>query len=155
MTSDRVGGQVPAGVPGVVFFVDDDEEIRSFVATVLNRSGYTVLGAGSAEEAGRVVDGYEGRIDVLLMDVNLPDAWGSTLAQSLRVVHPEMALVFTTGYASSDEVLAGGLHDATRVLPKPFTVEALLSVVRDAILDPGGRPHGRNRGSAGDSNAEQ
>ena len=147
------GSQVPPGAAGVVFFVEDDVEVRNFAAIVLQNAGYRVLEAGSADEAARVMDAFEGRIDVLLMDINLPDAWGATLAQSLRVMHPEMALVFTTGFAADDEVLASGLRDATRVLPKPFTIEALLDTVRTAILDPAGPPHGQPR-SVDDADSE-
>ena len=117
----------------VVFFVDDQEGVRKFASRVLERGGYKVIEAGSAAEAGQVLDRFEGPIEVLLMDINLPDAWGGTLAQSLRVSHPEMAVIYTTGFADSDEVLSSGLKDAALVLPKPFSVAELLEKVSMAM----------------------
>jgi len=116
----------------VVFFVDDQEGILRFATILLERAGYHVLTAASAEEAGRVIDAYEDAIDVLLMDINLPDAWGANLAQTLRLAHPEMRVVYTTGFAGTDEVLSGGLNDAELVLPKPFSGDALIEIIERA-----------------------
>lgn len=121
----------PAG--RVVFFVDDDEDVRSVTKALLERRGFTVIQAGSAEEAGRVAEAYEQPIDVLLMDINLPDGWGAVVAQRLRAHHPEMVTVYTTGFASSDPILSGGLKDAEFVVPKPFTSTELIEMLEKAI----------------------
>lgn len=117
----------------VVFFVDDDEDVRSVTKALLERRGFTVIQAGSAEEAGRVAEAYEQPIDVLLMDINLPDGWGAVVAQRLRAHHPEMVTVYTTGFASSDPILSGGLKDAEFVVPKPFTSTELIEMLEKAI----------------------
>ena len=117
----------PAG--GVVFFVDDDAAVRRVTCTVLERNGYAVLEAGSAEEAVRLLESHPGPINVLLMDINLPDGWGGALAQRLLGQHPEMSVVYTTGFADTDPVLSGALHDAPYVLRKPFSSKELLDVV--------------------------
>jgi DNA-binding response OmpR family regulator len=116
----------------VVFFVDDDDGARTATSRLLREHGYEVLEAASAEEAGRLMDGFTDAIDVLLMDIVLPDGWGATLAHRLRASHPEMAVVYTTGHAVNDPVLSGALNDAPFVVRKPFTVPGILEVLREA-----------------------
>ena len=120
----------------VVFFVDDEPELRGAFSTLLRKRGFKVLEAGNAEEAGRRIEQIAEPIDVLLMDINLPDGWGATVAQHLLLSHPEMVVVYITGFAQDDPILSGALHDATYVLRKPFTGEELGEVLRSAM---GGR----------------
>jgi DNA-binding NtrC family response regulator len=122
-----------------VFFVDDEPGIRGSYSTLLRRRGFQVLEAGSAEEAGRLIEIFKDPIDVLLMDINLPDGWGATLAQALLEEHPEMVVVYTTGYADEDPILSGALNDARFVLRKPFTTEELMDLLRQAMAGPGER----------------
>ncbi|HSG09306.1 MAG TPA: response regulator [Longimicrobiales bacterium] len=120
----------------VVFFVDDEPELRGAFSALLRKRGFKVLEAGNAEEAGRRIEEIEEPIDVLLMDINLPDGWGAAVAQHLLLSHPEMVVVYITGFAQDDPILAGALQDATYVLRKPFTGEELGEVLRAAM---GGR----------------
>jgi two-component system cell cycle sensor histidine kinase/response regulator CckA len=117
----------------VVFFVDDEPGIRASFSTLMRRRGFKVLEAGSADEASRLIELFHEPIDVLLMDINLPDGWGGTLAQALLEEHPEMVVVFTTGYANDDPILSGALNDAPFVLRKPFTSEELLNMLSHAM----------------------
>ena len=125
------------GLP-VVFFVDDEDGVRRASAKVLKKNGYEVLQAGSAEEALQLIEAFEDPIDVLLMDINLPDGWGGTVAQRLVESHPEMVVVYTTGFADSDPILSSALNDAPYVLRKPFSSADLLQVLQDART--GSRP---------------
>lgn len=125
---------------GTVFFVDDDDRLRTVTCRLLKTRGFEVLEADSAERALELLDGYEGVIDVVLMDINLPDGWGASLAQRLRGARPGMAVVFTTGYADVDPILASALNDAQFVVKKPFSTDALVEVLERAME--GGREPG-------------
>lgn len=116
-----------------VFFVDDDERLRHVTSRLLGMRGFQVLEAGSAEEAVTLFDAYEGDIDVVLMDINLPDGWGASLAQRLRETREDVAVVYTTGYADVDPILAGALNDAEFVVRKPFSTEQLVEVLERAL----------------------
>ena len=118
---------------GTVFFVDDDDRLRTVTCRLLKARGFTVLEAGSAERALEVLESYEGDIDVVLMDINLPDGWGASVAHRLRDVRPGMAVVFTTGYADVDPILASALNDAEFVVKKPFSTEQLVEVLERAM----------------------
>lgn len=117
----------------VVFFVDDEDGIRRVARRLLRKRGFDMIGASSAAEASTVIDEYEGEIDVLLMDINLPDGWGGLVAQRLMAVRPDMAIVYTTGFAEIDPILAGGLSAAEFWIRKPFTGDQLADVLNRAI----------------------
>lgn len=128
---------------GTVFFVDDDDRLRSVTCRLLKARGFSVLEADSAEKAMDVLETFEGTIDVVLMDINLPDGWGASVAQRLRAARPDMAVVFTTGYADVDPILASALNDAEFVVKKPFSTEKLVEVLERAIAALGGREEGK------------
>ena len=117
----------------VVFFVDDDDHLRKVTGRLLRGRGYEVIEAETAEQAFGVLDAFEGEIDVLLMDINLPDGWGASVAQRLKESHPEMVVVYTTGYADVDPILSGGLNDAEYVVRKPFTTDQLVAELERAV----------------------
>ncbi|MGI9627587.1 MAG: response regulator [Longimicrobiales bacterium] len=111
----------------LVLIVEDEEPARRLFATALEQNGYLVLQAGSAEEALVVAEGAEQAIDALLMDIMLPDSWGTRLAQSLRVLHPDMGVIYASGYAQDDPIMMSGIDKETRFLHKPFEIADLLN----------------------------
>lgn len=117
----------------VVFFVDDEEGVRHIANRLLRKRGFDMIGASSAAEATEVIESFEGDIDALLMDINLPDGWGALVAQRLMSVRPDMAIVYTTGFAEVDPILSGGLNSAQYVIRKPFTGDRLAEVLSQAI----------------------
>ncbi len=119
----------------VVFFVDDESGIRQVANRLLRKRGFDMIGAATAAEAAEVIDRYEGEIDALLMDINLPDGWGSMVAQRLRSARPGMAVVYTTGFAEIDPIVSGGLSNAQFVIRKPFTGDQLAEVLTRAIAN--------------------
>ena len=119
----------PTAPTPVVFFVDDDDHLRRVTGRLLRGRGYDVVEAATAEQAFLVLDGFKADIDVLLMDINLPDGWGASVAQRLKETHPEMVVVYTTGFADVDPILSGGLNDAQYVVRKPFTTDQLVVVL--------------------------
>lgn len=123
----------------VVFYVDDEEGIRRVANRLLRKRGFSMISASSAAEASEVMDEYQGEIDALLMDINLPDGWGAMVAQRLKAVRPDMAIVYTTGFAEIDPILSGGLSGAEYVIRKPFTGDQLAAVLTRAIEARSGR----------------
>jgi DNA-binding NtrC family response regulator len=119
--------------PPTVFFVDDEAGIRHIANRLLRKRGFEVITAASGSEAEEVIEAYEGPIDALLMDINLPDGWGAMVAQRLTSTRPEMAVVYTTGMAEIDPILSGGLAGAQFVIRKPFTGDQLADTLSRAI----------------------
>jgi FixJ family two-component response regulator len=116
-----------------VLLVDDDGDLRNSLKVHLEMAGFSVLEAGRADEAERVAEAHEEPIHALMMDIHLPDGWGSVVAHRLRALHPEMATVFITGYAAVDPVLKSGMGHVEWHLQKPFGSTEMIDVVNRAI----------------------
>ncbi|MBN2164475.1 MAG: response regulator [Pontiellaceae bacterium] len=115
---------------GTVMVVDDEECLRHVAGIALTASGYNVLNAGSAEAALEMACLHEGRIDLLLTDVRLPNANGIQLANRIRQAHPDIRIVFMTAYCR-EEVEAW--IPGEDILTKPFDLEALCTMVGRSI----------------------
>ena len=122
----------PPTVPGTdtILVVEDDPSVRKFAAAVLTRFGYRVVAAGTPSEALERVPGTG--IDLLVTDVVLPERSGPELAEALVQRHPEMQVVFMSGY--TDERVAKSLAaPSVAWLHKPFTSSGLLTAAREAL----------------------
>jgi len=117
-----------------VFLVEDEASVRALAARALRDHGYHVLEAGNGREALQLAVDYDGRIDLLLTDVVMPEMGGRALAEALRQTRPLTRLLFMSGYPD-DEVLRRGIQqDRTAFLEKPFTQSTLTRKVR-SVLD--------------------
>jgi two-component system cell cycle sensor histidine kinase/response regulator CckA len=116
-----------------VLVVEDEPAVRGLVESVLGLHGYQVIGAGNAGDALELSTSYEGRIDLLLTDVEMPDMSGRELAQRLRAERTEMRLLYMSGHDEDDVAGYGVVASGGIFLPKPFTVAALTERVRKVI----------------------
>jgi two-component system cell cycle sensor histidine kinase/response regulator CckA len=115
---------------GVVLVVDDRHEVRTLTCGMLERLGYRTLGAESGTDAIATVRQHQGAIPLLLTDVVMPGMNGWELAESLRQSHPQLKVIFMSGY--TDQVLSetGRLDPSIVYLQKPFTLTQLDEVLR-------------------------
>jgi two-component system cell cycle sensor histidine kinase/response regulator CckA len=131
----------PAVLPGgteTVLVVEDEEIVRYLCVRILERLGYKVLQARDGAEAIATAQGYGDRIDLLLTDVVMPGMNGSELATQLVLHHPEMKVLFTSGYTDDAIVRHGVLDEGVFFIGKPYTPLALARKVRE-VLDKAGR----------------
>ncbi|MFW6199756.1 MAG: ATP-binding protein, partial [Gemmatimonadota bacterium] len=125
---------VEVGGGETVLLVEDDDAIRSVVVRTLEKKGYTVLAAASAEEALELVEDVIPPPELLLSDVVMPGMDGPDLAEVLRKKIPGLRLLFMSGY-SDDMVMAKGVTEARiDFIGKPFMPDELARKVR-AVLD--------------------
>jgi signal transduction histidine kinase/CheY-like chemotaxis protein len=130
-----------------ILLAEDEQAVRELVRSMLVTGGYSVLVAGSGEEALVAAGRHAGPIHLLLTDVVMPGINGRVLAEQLRHVRPDTVVLFMTGYTDDTVVKHGVLDGVVTLLPKPFTRRALLDTVRE-VLDgtaaPGPRSGGRS-----------
>lgn len=100
---------------------------------VLTREGYLVLTAATGHDAMGIMEQPLSPIDVVLLDVRLPDVDGTALCARIRELYPELPIVVCTGEAQSDEVAALMRLGAVRYFCKPVAVDELLSTVEAAL----------------------
>lgn len=115
-----------------ILVVEDAAALRELTKRLLERQGYTVLLAGSAEEAVRVFAANEA-IDLLLTDVVMPGASGPELSQRLVGQRPTLKVIFMSGYTEVTIVHDGVLNPGIAFLHKPFTSETLGRKVREML----------------------
>ncbi len=116
----------PATVPNrTVLVVEDDPDLRSLVARVLEKAGHRVLLAGSALEALRLGDGGSERIDLLLTDVGLPGIDGRELARLFLVDRPQTPVLLMSASVGMDRGDQAWTSSDPPMLEKPFTANEL------------------------------
>ena len=128
---DSVGGVAQRGE--VVLLAEDRADVRRFTARVLRECGYEVLEAESGDVALGLARDHTGPVHLLLTDAVMPGMSGKVLAERLRAIRPETAVVFMSGY-TDDSVPARNVVEAgITFLQKPFTPIRLAAVVRSAL----------------------
>jgi CheY-like chemotaxis protein len=135
---EKTAGDVPAQQPKrgneTILLVEDDAAVRELVRDELLKLGYRVFEAKNGLEACLVGTQQMGTLQLLLTDVVMPGMSGTELAQHLRVIKPDLKLLFMSGY--TDDVGIGAGDSASAYLQKPFTPESLAKVVRDLLDAP-------------------
>jgi DNA-binding NtrC family response regulator len=116
-----------------ILAVDDDRKVLGLIEDVLGAAGYRVLTADSGWKAVEVHEKAPARIDLLLTDVIMPDLTGPVLAERLRARQPGLQVLFISGFHDADLVQRFLSLKQFTLLPKPFTVDALLRVVEQSL----------------------
>jgi signal transduction histidine kinase/DNA-binding response OmpR family regulator len=119
-----------------VLVVDDQEEIRKLAQVVLKSKGYRVAVAANGWEALLYSERHAGPIHLILTDIMMPGMTGQELAERLRPLRPEMAVVFMSGYLESRSAQSGNLQAGAGFLSKPFSPDSLAAKVREALGPP-------------------
>jgi two-component system, cell cycle sensor histidine kinase and response regulator CckA len=127
---DRV--ETPRGVE-TILLVEDEAGLRDLAREVLQQHGYRVLEARHGPDAFGAAEEHAGPIHLLLTDVVMPHMSGRELADRLRSMHPEMAILYMSGHTDDAIVQHGVLEAGTHFLQKPFSPETLVRAVRQVL----------------------
>jgi PAS domain S-box-containing protein len=114
-----------------ILVVEDDEAVRALVHDTLGAHGYTVLVAEDGLEAVEIAKADPHRpIHLLVTDLVMPRLGGKEAAARLLEVHPELRVLYISGYTDRAIVQQGVLEPGMELLAKPFTMETLLWKVK-------------------------
>jgi CheY-like chemotaxis protein len=116
-----------------ILVVEDAEDLREITELILTKNGYRVITAPNGLAALDVVKHNEGKIDLLLTDVVMPHMQGPDLAKQVAALHPEIRVLFMSGYAQPMLGDGGILEEGVILLEKPFTEPVLLAKVELAL----------------------
>jgi putative two-component system response regulator len=114
-----------------ILVVDDDELVLDYISALLKKSGYLVRACISAEEA--LVTFREGRMDVVLTDIKMPDVSGVELLEKIHALNPEIPVILMTAYAELDFAIDAIKKGAFDFMTKPFKAEYLYHSVEKAV----------------------
>jgi DNA-binding response OmpR family regulator len=136
------GGPTEAAVE-TLLVVEDQESVRSFAVAALKGDGYRVIEASDGNEAIAVAGRHPEGLHLLLTDVVMPGMNGKELSERLRALHPNMKVLFISGYTADVIAHRGVLDPGVAFLHKPFNPEELAAKVREVLSDPLQPPAGR------------
>ena|SRR5688572_22120371 len=115
-----------------ILIIEDEHQLRTVVALMLEKAGFKVLEAAQPSEASNVWRQNSQRIDLIVADVWLPGISGPELASFFRRERPDVKTVFMTGLKPEGAEF-GKLVRGAEIVAKPFTPEELVGAVQRAL----------------------
>ncbi len=117
----------------VILLVEDEEAVRRGGKRMLETRGYTVHEAGSGVEALEIMEELDGKVDIVVSDVVMPEMDGPSLLRELRKNYPDLKFIFVSGYA--EDAFARNLPPEAKFgfLPKPFSLKQLAVAVKETL----------------------
>jgi signal transduction histidine kinase len=114
-----------------ILVIDDDESIRESLKLILRGKSHRVETAGTGGEA--LEKAWNKDINVALVDLKLPDMEGINLIAPLKEMHPDLAVIMITGFASVETAIQALNKGASAYITKPLNIDELCSKVEEAI----------------------
>ena len=130
-------GELVEGVPGgdeTVLFVDDDEEIITVGRKILASLGYTVLVASGGQAAVDTFIDHQDRIALVILDYVMPGMGGREVFEALKQIQPDVKVLLSSGYSSTDQVAALIEKGCRGFIQKPYDTVKMSRTIR-TILD--------------------
>ncbi|MDG1286245.1 MAG: response regulator [Rickettsiales bacterium] len=125
--------ETPADLTGdsTILLVEDEEPVRNFAARALRNKGYTVLEADCGEQAIEVIEEHGDKLDVIVSDVIMPGMNGPEMIKKIVPDHPNVKIIFISGYAEDAFTDSFGDDYEFNFLPKPFTLKQLAAKIKE------------------------
>jgi CheY-like chemotaxis protein len=117
----------------VILVVDDNPDHRKALRVLLESVGYLVIERSSGREALKELEKIS--VDLMTLDLSMPDVDGFDVLRSVRTKHPELKIVVVSGFLHGSMNQAANLLGAAATLDKNQATDLLLLIVRD-LLNP-------------------
>jgi len=122
-----------AGSTRTVLIIEDEEAVFDVTQGMLEKLGYGVIEARTGKDAVHVAETFDGRIDLALLDINLPDVEGGKLYPLLMKARPNLKVIVFSGYTIDGlarKILNAGAQD---FLQKPFSLVTLSEKLKNVL----------------------
>ena len=129
-------GKLPEKGSGTILVVDDEEYILNADKAMLNELGYEVLLANGGKEALRVFDKNKDRIDLLILDLIMPDMGGEVVYDSIKSSRPDVRVILSSGYSiegQAESILKKGCDG---FIQKPYNLNQLAQKIKEILVHP-------------------
>ena len=117
---------------GNILLVEDEDAVRMFASRALKNKGYKIFEASGGDKALQLVEELEGKLDLVISDVVMPQMDGPTLVKKIRETNPDLKVIFISGYAEDAFDKSMGQEDFN-FLPKPFSLKQLAEQVKEVL----------------------
>jgi len=114
-----------------ILIVDDDENIRKVLTTILEEEGYLVDSAETAKKA--IEKTRKNFYNIALIDIRLPDMEGIELLTKMKETTPKMRKVIITGYPTLQNAIEAVNRGADAYIVKPFDMDKVLATIREQL----------------------
>ena len=132
----RKSGPLPRGTE-TLLLVEDEPSLRQLAQNALQLQGYEVLLAANGEEGLRMARQHQGApILLVIADVIMPKMGGKAMAEGLKTTHPNLKVLYTSGYTDDAIAHQGVLNEGIEFLAKPYTRSSLAQKVREVLDAP-------------------
>ncbi|NVM21715.1 MAG: PAS domain S-box protein [Desulfobacterales bacterium] len=118
---------------GTILLVDDEEMVLKAGIKLLKKLGYTVLGAGGGNEALEIYKAKKDNIDLVILDMVMPNTGGGETYDRMKNVHPNVKVLLSSGYSidgQAQEILQRGCDG---FIQKPFSIAELSEKIREVL----------------------
>jgi CheY-like chemotaxis protein len=116
-----------------ILVVEDDADVRTYIAEILRGLKYRVITAANAQTALMTLIQDETRIDLLLTDVVMPGVNGRELGKRAQALRPGLPVLYMTGYSRNAVVHQGRLDQGVELIQKPLSQSQLATRIRELL----------------------
>ena len=117
---------------GIILFVDDEDVVLEVGTMMLNRLGYDVLVASNGQEAIEICQNNIDDISLVILDMNLPDEYGSAICKKMKQINPDLNIIITSGLNESN-VTDNFDNERIEFLHKPFNLNELSVKLKESL----------------------
>ncbi|WAP68343.1 response regulator [Jiella pelagia] len=127
------GAKMDLSGTATILLVEDEDNVRAVNSRALTMRGYDVKEAASGVEALEVLEELDGKVDIVVSDVVMPEMDGPTLLREMRKTRPDLKFIFVSGYA--EEAFAKNMPEGEKFgfLAKPFSLRELAVAVKTML----------------------
>lgn len=118
-----------------ILIAEDEPSVRTFMRIALGGLGYLLLESAHGHDAIQLSEAYTGPIHILLTDLTMPGMTGIQLAENLLMKRPFLKVLYLSGMFEED-VFPNAVPPNSAFLQKPFTIQSLLTSVRELLERP-------------------
>ena len=118
-----------------ILLVDDEEMVVDIGKEILEKLGYTVIPASGGSEATEIFRQYKNRVDLVILDMIMPDMSGSETFDNLKKINPDIKVLLSSGYSidgQATEILNRGCNGFVQ---KPFNLKQISSKIREVLAE--------------------
>jgi CheY-like chemotaxis protein len=119
---------------GLILIVEDEQTVLDMAAITLRSQGCNVLTASGPLDALKIFERFSDNIDLVLTDVMMPDMTGPEMAKIMRVMQPELRIVFMSGYADGHIRASDFPGERIPFIMKPFNPVEMTRIIKNGIL---------------------
>jgi len=131
--SQEIAGTRESPGRGVVLVVDDEESVRQLAVVALHYAGLEVLEASDGVEALRLVEEPSTHVDVVLLDMTMPNMDGEETYRRLRQLRPSLPVILSSGYNEQEATSRFTGKGLAGFLQKPYRAQELIECVRETL----------------------